>query len=75
MELAQLKEGLYPAAFVKVIANSGISTLGPTLVVVLGATRPAGTDSSQPRAIASGPCRSLFNGFLPGPKLATGFAA
>jgi hypothetical protein len=28
-----------------------------------------------PRAIVSGPCRSLFNGFLPGPKLATGFAA
>ncbi|MDP9248465.1 MAG: ABC transporter permease subunit [Actinomycetota bacterium] len=34
---AQLKEGLYPAAFVKVIANGGVSTLGPALVVVLGA--------------------------------------
>jgi ABC-2 type transport system permease protein len=34
---AQLKEGLYPAAFVKVITNGGISTLGPALVVVLGA--------------------------------------
>jgi ABC-2 type transport system permease protein len=34
---AQLKEGLYPAAFVKVVANGGVSTLGPALVVVLGA--------------------------------------
>jgi hypothetical protein len=58
MELAQLKEGLYP----------GGHRDTPM-------TRPAGTDSSQPRAIVSGPCGSLFNGFLPGPKLATGFVA
>src|SRR4030081_1062798 len=34
---AQLKDGLYPAAFVKVVANGGVSALGPALVVVLGA--------------------------------------
>jgi ABC-2 type transport system permease protein len=34
---AQLKEGLYPASFVKLLANGGVSALGPALVVVLGA--------------------------------------
>jgi len=34
---AQLKVGLYPASFVKVVANGGVSLLGPALAVVLGA--------------------------------------
>jgi ABC-type transport system involved in multi-copper enzyme maturation permease subunit len=37
LTVAQLKPGLYPAAFVKVMTNGGVSTLGPALVVVLGA--------------------------------------
>ena len=34
---AQLKEGLYPASFVQLLANGGVSALGPAMVVVLGA--------------------------------------
>jgi ABC-2 type transport system permease protein len=34
---AQLKVGLYPASFVKVVANGGVSALGPALALVLGA--------------------------------------
>jgi ABC-type transport system involved in multi-copper enzyme maturation permease subunit len=34
---AQLKVGLYPASFVKVVTNGGVSVLGPALAVVLGA--------------------------------------
>jgi ABC-type transport system involved in multi-copper enzyme maturation permease subunit len=34
---AQLKVGLYPASFVKVVTNGAVSLLGPALAVVLGA--------------------------------------